>query len=110
MLPELNRPKELSAAIKQARQARHMTQEELASRLGVSPNQVAAYESFGKKGFTPPRPAIYQQLVEIFDGNGVGQRTVGKRVDPLAVKDATDEELIQELKSRGVGVFKFMRG
>lgn len=108
MLPELTKPKELSAAIKELRLSRNMTQEEFASKLDVSVNTVASYEAFGRKNFAVPRPAIYNQINHIFFG-GIRSRSIGKKVPQLSVVDATDEELIRELKSRGVSWIRYAR-
>ncbi len=59
--------------LRQLRQARGWTQEDLAEQVGVGRKQVQAWE----RGEHLPRPATWQRLADLF-GVGVGEIAFGQ--------------------------------
>lgn len=97
MLPNRTN-KEFPAALKEARELRGLTLTELARKAGISPTMPGRYENTESNLFTPPSQETWRKLNDVL----FPQVISGSTVTDLLIKDASIDELVQQLKNRGV--------
>ncbi|MEI6708565.1 MAG: helix-turn-helix transcriptional regulator [Methylococcales bacterium] len=102
MLPQRT-DKNFPSALKLARESKGLTYTQLAKLLDISPVMPSRYENEAHSSFCTPRQDTWEKLnTVLFSEVQTNSNLVKEHDERIYLDEASVEEIIHELKSRGI--------